>query len=255
MALTYHNYTYYPWEINPEELKYQYYVQLTPNRNRLVPGMLKQDAKPAAGNWLDVTAIDRDFPKRYFVQYTDYNTLVPGSLIQADKLPEGHWKEIKKPRMQFHRVSFSDPYMVTIPHSEGPFHLTLLFTMIDDFLIERVNPALKAVYPNLPILPYLDTWIPGAVGVKFNLYYFKGTFAELGNDKTKLISFNSENLSISGQVSPNGITAWERKSSEYLACSDATPNGSYSFILAILDAQNNEKDYVVLENILIRTSG
>lgn len=35
MAFTYLTYTYYPWEINPEELKHQYYVQLAPNRNLL----------------------------------------------------------------------------------------------------------------------------------------------------------------------------------------------------------------------------
>jgi hypothetical protein len=251
MALTSYSYTYYPWEINPEELKHRYYVRLSHDRERLVPGILQQDTKPAPNGWLDVTAIDRSFPERYFCQYTDFNTLVPGSLIQSDKLPKGKWKEIKKPRMQFHRVSFSDPYMITVPHSQGPFHLTLFFTMTDDFLIQRVNPALRAVYPDLPVLPYLDTWIPGSVNVRFNLYYFKGTFAELGNDKTKLISFNTQNLSIGG--GPNGITAWERKSFNFLSCSDLTPAGSYCFILAILDAQNNEKDYVVLENILIRT--
>jgi hypothetical protein len=252
MSLTYHPYTYYPWEINPKELKHHYHVQLTPDRRHLVLGMLKQDDQPEIGGWLNVTAIDRDFSKRYFVQYTDFNTLVPGSLIEGNKLPEGHWKEIKRPRKQFHRVTFSDPYTLNLPG--GPFQLTSPLDTMDAFLANKANPALRAAYPDQPVLPYLDTWISGSVGIKFNLYYFKGTFAELANDKTKLVVFNTSHLYISGHISPTGITAWEMKPGQFLNCNGAIPDGTYCFILAILNAHNFETDYVVLENILVKTT-
>jgi len=255
MSLTYHTYTYYPWEINPEELKHHYYVQLSPKRNRLVPGMLQQDTKPPTGSWLDVTAIDRDFAKRYFVQYTDFNTLVPGSLIQAGKLPKGKWKEIKKTRTQFHRVTFSDPYEVATPG--GPFGIALTFTSLDDFQIDRTLPALKSVYPEKPILPYLDTWLPQPISVRYNLYFFNGTFAELNNDKTKLIPFSTSFLNLtnfSGQESPNNINTFERQHEVDLFCNSELPDGSYCFVLAIRDTLGNEIDYVVLENILVKTT-
>ncbi len=152
--------------------------------------MLEQDTQPTISRQpnkhklLDVTTINRNFAKRYFVQYTNFNTLVPGSLIQADKLPKGRWKEIKKPRTKFYRVTFTDPYQQNFPFppeffivSNGPF------TSLDNFLIDKALPALKAVYPDKPTLPFLDTWIPNAINIKFNLYYFKGNFADLNEDK------------------------------------------------------------------------
>ena len=87
-------------EILQEELEHQYFVQLAPSPSRLVPGMITQDNQPTTGNWMDVANVDRDFPVRYFVQYTNFNTLVPGSLIQATRLPKGNWKEIKKPTIR-----------------------------------------------------------------------------------------------------------------------------------------------------------
>lgn len=258
MSFTIYPLQYFPWEIDPEKLKHHYYVQLTPDRRHLVPGMLKQDGKPADKNWLDVTAIDRDFTERYFVQYTDFNTLVPGSLVQENKLPAGRWKEIKRPRTKFHKVVFSDPYNLAF-YTGNPPGTLVNFSSQNNFIGNRVNPILNLLYPDAPRDPINDMPLPGGKLILFILYYFKGNFAELGNDATKLIPFGIPNFfgarvesSVPNLTAPFAMSAMYQSTYSLYGRPDA-PDGTYSFVVGIL-TNNVVTEYIVLENILVKST-
>lgn len=259
MSYTLYTDRYQASEIDPEQLKDHYYVQLTQDRKRLVLGGLEQGSKPNGG-WLDVTQIDRDFPKRYFVQYTDFNTLVPGSLVQEDKLPAGRWKEVKRTRKLFHRVVVSDPYnLVFTPNV--PFNTVQQFTSQDSFNINRVVPLLNILYPNALRDPVNDM----ALGplISYIPYLFKGNFAQLGSDPTKLIPFGSQaNFGLSfpggsdatGGAGPWTISAGYRAIGTYLYGLIYLEDATYSFVLGILNAQHEVQEYIVLENIAIKST-
>lgn len=261
MSYTLYQDGYQPWEINPEQLKHSYYVQLAPDKRRLVPGMLQQDTKPEVGSWIDVTKVDRDFPERYFAQYTDFNTLVPGSLVQKEKLPEGKWKEIKRRRPKFHRVVVTDPYnLVFIP--DVPFNTIQSFTTQDNFNINRVIPILNTLYPDAPRDRVNDMSIGPLI--RYTLYSFKGNFAALNSDPSKLIPFNGNSfgLTVSGGSDSTGgagpwvISAGYRALNTYLSAYIYLADATYSFVLGILGTDNKIIDYIVFENIAIKsTSG
>lgn len=245
-------------EIDPQALQHHYYVQLAPNRKRLVPGMLHQGDKPAGSNWLDVTEIDRELEARYFVAYTDHNTLVPGSLIQATKLPKGQWKEIKIASTKFHKATFSDPYPLLYFGSGVPGNTDPVDTQ-NDFITDRVNTVLLILYPDIPekTQPGLFFKLVNGKDINFNLYYFKGTFNELDRDVTKLVPFsNTNNLFITNQVNvpqpSTNISAYMITNNSLKIKSDA-PDGSYSFVLELLNV-GDHKEYLVLENVLLKST-
>jgi hypothetical protein len=258
MSFTVYADGYYASELDPKKLKHHYYVQLAPDKARLVPGILQQETKPEVGSWLDVTAIDRDFPTRYFVQHTNFNTLVPGSLVEATQLPEGRWKEVKKTHTRFHRVVFDNPY----PYFGfgGDPDTSFNISTQDQFITDRVTPALAALYPQIPLYapPDLSFHLPNAKQIVFNLYYFKGTFSDLNRDVSKLVPFNSANLfyivdyANAPQPATN-IAAWMITLNSITGRSRAQ-NGSYSFVLELLNVSEDAKEYVVLENVFQKTT-
>jgi hypothetical protein len=261
MSFTLYTDSYHASEIDPEKLKHHYYVQLTPDRKDLVPGALQQGSRPGGG-WLDVTAIDRDFSKRYFAQYTDFNTLVPGSLVEEIKLPAGKWKEIKRTRKKFHRVVFSDQLSLTFRTTDTSGTL-VNFSSQDSFIGNRVNPILDILYPNAFVDRVTDMLLPGGKLINFILYYFKGDYAALNGDVTRLTPFGSPNLFGSRYANSGFVnTAPVRFNSMYQSIgtnlygiSDLT-DGTYSFIVGVLRgniAQNNVQEYIVLENLLVKS--
>jgi hypothetical protein len=260
MSFTLDTDAYLPSEIDPEQLKHHYFVQLTSDRKHLVPGMLQQE-QPEGRNWLDVTKVDRDFPKRYFVQYTNFNTLVPGSLVEENKLPKGKWKEVKRPRAKFHRVVFDDPYFALFFVFAGDPTISIsTISTQDQFINERVTPALTALYPKIPeyITADLLFKLPSAKHIFFNLYYFKGNFNDLDRDVTKLVSLSSTNsiyiTNNANVVQPStNIGAWMITVNSLKVKSNA-PDGSYCFVLELLNVSTLGKEYVVLENVLSKSA-
>lgn len=251
------NFTYYtPWkrsEIDPKKLRHKYYVQLAPDGDHLVLGMLQQSTRPSIGKWMDVTNIDRDLPDRYFVQYTGFNTLVPGSLIEGHSLPKGKWKEIKRTKTLFHRVVFDTHFTKTFPNV--PFNSTQTITTLDNFILNQVVPVVRHIHPGIPNYPFTDFVILPAPNIRFNLYYFKGTYQQLGEDKTKLQPFTGTNFKITlsfVQQPYTNIVAWETTIKE-LIISSAAANGTYSLVVAILDDHGNESEYIFMENIVVKT--
>lgn len=246
-------FTYYPppkdgSEIFQEELEHKYYVQLTPDGHHLVPGMLQQDIQPEIGKWMFLGKIDRHFAKRYFVQYTDFNTLVPGSVISATKLPEGKWKEIKPVGLEaFHRVVFreEDRYEV-----DGDISEETIFTDNTEFINNKLIDVLNVVLPGkFNSINYATAYFS----------YFAGSFAELNSDPTQLISFGAPPAYFSiyytlfGEYSNISNTT---PGAGDLRIQPETPNGTYSIILAV--PRNLPftftvfTDYIVLENILTK---
>jgi hypothetical protein len=257
MSFTLYTDPYHPSEIDPKQLKHHYFVQLTPDRKNLVPGMLQQ-SQPEGNTWLDVTKVDRDFPKRYFVQYTNFNTLVPGSLVQENKLPEGRWKEVKRPRRKFHKVVFSNPYNLVFA-TDVPNSTVQYFTLQDNFNINRVIPIFNLLYPDAPRDHVNDM----AIGPLINYipYYFKGNFADLKSDPSKLIAFGQpNNFGISavangvGAFGPLTVSAGYRSPEMYLYGLTYLPDGTYSIIIGVLDAAHEIKEYLVFENLVIKST-
>lgn len=224
-----------------EELKHHYFAQLSPDDEHLVQGMLQQGKQPAIGKWIDVGNVDREFSRRYFVQYTNFNTLVPGSLIESCRLPKGKWKEIKKSvsLLPFHRVSFAEPYFV-IDDLGGT-------TTINNslFVTEVMRPVIHIVHPDI------DFVFGPAVSATF--FYFKGDYAEFNKDLDKLTIFGGEESLIYieyifGGQPINGFRTVDLGNYNF-QFSTGLPKGLYSFILGII-SEEGFSEYFVLENIL-----
>lgn len=240
MAIEYATQPRANWEIDPRKLRHRYFVQSAPDNAHLVTGMLQQDTYPKTGNWLEVGKITRDFPVRYFVQYTQFHTLVPGSLIQGDALPEGRWKELKK-------VSGGPWYRVSITAPDG--YLLFLtgsaqdITGYDEFNTQKVLTALDLVFP------LRDT----SIAVTIRLYYFRGNYEELGEDPSQLVPFSTGDFHLGLFVTGTGYTdtmvTTPPMPASLRASASILPQ-TYSIILGILDETNEVTDYLVLENII-----
>lgn len=241
-------------EIDQRTLRHHYFAQLASDGKHLVPGMLQQGNRPAVGTWVDVGNVKIDFPVRYFVQYTDFNTLVPGSLIQADRLPEGRWKEIRKPTEgAFYRVVFVD----------GTYQVDAGITEVTDF-------AESAEFTENKILPVLELIKRGVFSeqssTRLIFFYFAGTFDELGGDATQLMMFGKPpstggtavlNLFYDGGY--NGIMTIAEGALGIVdfRVQPSAPDGFYSIVYGVLkddlQLQLEVVDYYVfLENLLLK---
>lgn len=230
-------------EINPEDLKYKYYVQLTPDRTHLATGMLQQENQkgnpPKEGNWLQVGKIDRNFTARYFVQYTKFNTLVPGSLVQGTRFPKGLWKEVKKSTSTFFsKVVFTQPDTYEANQSFGLNSLT----DYAEFKNNKMLPALNLVFPNRNF----------NAPISIRLFFFLGNYNELDKDPTKLHLFSTNTFALALYRSGNYesyITLNSNYPNTELRTSGGAPAGTYSIVLGVLNNNSEVENYVVMENI------
>lgn len=248
-------FTYYPpvilTEVPAEHWPKGYYVQLTPDRKHLVLGILHHGHhRPSGDTWLDVGKIDRDFPKRYFVRYIDQHRLVPGSLIEDKQLPEGQWKEVKPVEMEvistpdesigrFHRVVFSDDIYMII----GPGN----FVSSSSFINNKVIPVLQVARPDINLASEV---------VSMRLFSFKGDFEELDKDVSKLVAFSGAAplrlASANPAIANNNLLRTNQLISINLATTGIATGGVYSIIYG-LEVSSVITDYIVLENILVRS--
>lgn len=232
-------------EINPEALKHSYFVLRTPDGKGLVPGMLHQGRRPRIGKWQDITTIQDEFPVRYFVQHTDYNTLVPGSLIQSDRLPAGRWKEVKKPAINFfYRIVFSSGI-----YSVGTIASETVFTTDAEFVPDKLIPVLEEILPGIT-----KDYVYGY------LSYFKGDFDELGKDISKLIYFSEvggyfRNFINFGSGQYGSLVSSDPMFPVQMKVRPNTPAGTYSFIFRMEGHVHGRivYHYVVLENIFVKS--
>lgn len=234
-------------EIDPNALEHSYFAQVAPDGRRLVPGLLQQGERPTIGNWMNVGYVDRDFPRRYFVQYTDFNTLVPGSLIQADRFPEGKWKEVKKTSFaEFRRVVFNPEFTVSI-HDDHVNPTTFLYpnTFIEFYLFPVLNVTQPGVY---------SASEPASV----QLFHFAGTFEELDNDASRLSVFANPDSYFTLHLDVEDIetsfltTDQTWTGFEYFNARPATPDGYYSLVVKVLSHGNTPAYYIVMENLFRR---
>lgn len=230
-------------EIDPNALEHSYYAQVAPDGRRLVPGLLQQGERPTIGNWMNVGYVDRDFPKRYFVQYTDFNTLVPGSLIQADRFPEGKWKEVKRRDLaQFNRVVFNNKLII----NSGS--LVTESTFIGAIIV--VNDY---------ILPVLDLLQPGVYSssqpANLQFFYFAGDFQQLNNDVSILELMGEEDSDFSLYIDAQDLKTSLLISNQVTIYDDftvkpSTPDGYHSLVVKVLPHGNTPAYYIVMENLI-----
>jgi hypothetical protein len=235
--------------LTSQELRFRYFVQLSPDRRHLVPGILHQGQPPSNNRsrvqWLEVGKINQSFDKRYFVkQNKDIRTLVPGSLIEAERLPAGRWKEIKKKApQQFHRVVFTT----------GGYNLGLVlgdFTNIVQFNADKVLPVLSTIYPEINYTQNPASYL---------LYYFPGNYSDLDSDPSKLQLFSQSGALMlhfysqgpdfySAQASTN-ITAYGG-----FQVGSGLPDGNSSIVMA-LNTGGTITDYIVFDSIITTSNG
>lgn len=233
-------------EIDPDLLQHSYYVKLAPDGSHLVPGLIQQEAKPNIGHWLQLGQITRDFPVRYFVQYTDFNTLVPGSLIQADQFPDGQWKEVKKPSLTlFNRIVTNGGININSYDlvTESPMLGTILF--VDYYLL----PALDLIQPGV-----YSSFQPATV----ELYYFAGNFQALNNDAAQLEPMSQTGSYFSAYIDALGVktpTITTNTVTIYddLLVSPSAPDGMYSLVVKLPPHGTTPAFYIVFENLIRKT--
>jgi hypothetical protein len=225
--------------IDQLKLQYHYYAQLAPDGKHLVPGLLQQGTRPADGIWIDVGKVRRDFPVRYFVQYTDFHTLAPGSLIPGDRLPEGQWKEVKKQtRGPWYQVTFTDPDVYVL----FPLGSIDSFASYNEFNGQKVLPALDLVFPDRD---------PDE-GIKIRLFYFHGDYEALNEDASQLFPFAVTGdfaVFVTGLGYTDILFTAPPMNAELRATVAITP-GTFSIVLGIFNDSDVVTDYVVLENVL-----
>jgi hypothetical protein len=207
---------------------------------------LQQDSKPDVGQWLEIGHITRDFPARYFVQYTDFNTLVPGSVIQAERFPQGNWKEIKKPPFGlFHRIVFNPDMVLSVHNNHDIEDFAFYPGSIVNYTKEVLNFLQPGVYSNTQ---------PASL----QLFSFHGTFAELDNDVSKLNVFgNSDsdftlydgvhNTNTSLLTTNQTFTGFE-----YVKVRPFALDGYFSVVVKIAAHAGTPAYYIVMENIVNR---
>lgn len=238
------SYIYYPSNtsiLRAETLRNKYFVQLAPDGEHLVLGMLHQGTRPPTGNWLEVGKIDRTFPDRYFVMYTDFHTLVPGSLITADKLPQGKWKELKQQSdPMFYRVYITDNSLTHTP-------LNIPDYIMVNYSEDVLAPA-RFTYGHIHSIPSNNP-----ASFDYKLYYYAGSFNELNNDPSKLTLFGSPGALFRifdpmYSVYLDTFHSIIYESLWWFEIWGILPQGSYSFVLGILNSNNEIVEYIVLEN-------
>lgn len=246
------DFIYYPASANSgssisqSTLKHHYFSQLSPDGGRLVEGVLQQGERPPTGRWIDVGNVNREFSRRYFVQYTNFNTLVPGSLIESNHLPKGKWKEIKKNAAgsgNFYRVNFPSP-----EYTVGAIGGATNFVGNGVFIQNIMIPAIEAVHP--------DIVIDGGNVLIADFFDFKGTFDSLDGDTTKLTLFDGNaDFDIAYIFGGNKSYLSTNEGGSYnLQALPSITNGLYSFIMAFWTEPSVYTEYIVLENILLKHS-
>lgn len=240
------SFVYYPAEVSTSsidytKLRHKYFVQLQPDGQHLVLGMLQQGERPASGHWLEISKMDRTLPERYFVMYTNFNTLVPGSLITGTQQPQGKWKElkVKKNHLPFYRVYTTEPLFTYnlsgLPGYQSDNFVGLLFSA------PEIYYAVHAEYP------------PGSF--RFKVYYFFGSFNELNYDIDKLTLINTPGaymqvIDIGNSNHYVDIFDSNVPDTFWLGVQGTTPPGNYALIMGLLDNEDEVTEYIVIENAL-----
>jgi len=234
-------------EIHTEELTHAYYVQLAPDGKHLVPGILQQQEHPNIGRWVQVGKITRDFPKRYFVQCTDFNTLVPGSLIQADRLPQGKWKEVKKNSVPVHHFVVSGLIQGNLYSSTNDWQT---FDSMDyfNYVIDDLG-VMEKVYPDLTNDELFEN------PFTYRLYYFYGSYQQWNGDISRLTLFHS--LGSLMRIYNHGnntytdtFQIYPQDDGVFLQVLGSAPVGYYMIVLGILNDVGDVVNYIALENYL-----
>lgn len=239
------DFTYIPrqkksWELDTRQLRHRYFVQLAPDQEHLVPGMVQQGTRPPTGQWLELGTILRKLPERYFVQQTSFNTLVPGLLIQSDTPPGNTWKDIQT-RPLFHLITFED-----IPYDAFEISGEYTFVTSEVFISEIVNPALDVVYPDR------NQEEP----VRLQLYYFRGRYNQLANDITLLTPFATNDVPanlgyfVTGTSTYTNIFDNTTEEPANLTIKSEAAIGVYSIILAVINDDDEIMDYIFLEYVV-----
>jgi len=238
-------FTYFPgqkksWELDTRQLRHRYFVQLAPDQEHLVLGMVQQGTRPPTGRWLELGTILRKLPERYFVQQTSFNTLVPGLLIQSDTPPGNTWKDIQS-RPMFHVITFQNP-----PYNAFDIATEYTFTNNQDFIDEIVNPALDEIYPNRD----------QEKSVRLQLYFFWGNYTYFVNDTTLLTPFATTatpaDLGYFATGSSTYTNIFENTTTEpaNLTIKPEANVGTYSIILAVVNDDDEIIDYIFLDEVL-----
>lgn len=226
--------------LDPKTLRHRYYVQLTPDRQHLVLGMVQQDTRPRNGRWLELGTIRKKLAERYFVQQTGINTLVPGSLIQSDTPPGSTWKDVQTQTLDHVLYISPRPYTVNENSEE------VIFATGEEFMQDVVNPALNAVYPNRnPADP-----------IRIRPYYFMDIYSQYNNDPSTLTPFTTpgNDTGIGYYLTGTSTYAAEFNSTDtasaQLIIQPDAPYGYMTFVLAILNSSNQVIDYIFITDVL-----
>jgi hypothetical protein len=240
MSLTYLPGKRQPWTLDPKTLRHRYYVQLTPDQQHVVLGMVQQDTRPLTGQWLQLGTIRRKLAARYFVQQTSINTLVPGSLIQSNTPPGSTWKDIQTQTLD-HVL-----YFTPLPYTVNENSEEVTFATGAEFMEDIVNPALNAVYPNRnPSDP-----------IKIRLYYYMDIYSQYNNDPTTLTPFTTpgNDTGIGYYLTGTSTYAAEINSTDTapaeLIIQPTAPYGYMSFIFAILNDADEVVDYIFINDVV-----
>lgn len=248
MSLSYSPGTNKPWIIDTRQLRYRYYVQLSPDQQHVVPGSVLQGTRPPVGDWLELGTIRKKLAARYFVQQTTNNTLVPGLLIQSDTPPGNNWKDIQSQPL-FHVINFDD-FVYDAFEISGEY----TFATNEEFINDIVNPALDLVYPNR------DQEKP----VRLQLFYFRNNydrfveFQKYGPYTDLLTPFATADVPaklgyfLTDLDTLAYVNIFENTTTEpAIMTIDSTAQPDvYSFILAVLNSNNEAIEYIFLNKIL-----
>jgi hypothetical protein len=174
-------------------------------------------------------------------------------------MPKGQWKEVKKRHTFWHRVLFNDPTSLTFFDTGGGVQVSSISSQ-DQFINDRVTPALAALYPNIPeyTVQGLLFKLPNSKKLHFNLYYFFGAFQDLGKDVSKLVPFDGAHSfflanNVNVPVAGTNVEAWGITLNNVRGKSDG-PNGAYCVVLEMLDVSPLGIEYVVLDNVITKNT-
>jgi hypothetical protein len=168
---------------------------------------------------------------------------VPGSLIQADRFPEGRWKEVTKRIPPLHRFVYNQPQVSPTPIDET-------WSKLSDVLNFNFELHYNVLPVMLPDHPQNYIW----TAVYYRMYYFKGSWEELGNDVSKLVLFNSaDSVMRIHYYNPESFSDTTKTNNPYEDTTfDIKSNqpGDYILVVAILDDKNQIIAFGALENYI-----